>query len=786
VTTDEIARLPLNSRNLLDVAVVAPGVRSYAVEGGRSLPAAGALSAARFVNLYIDGVEWKGISTGNLVSAPQSGSLVSQDAIREFRVLLNPYDVEFTRGASWVISAVTHQGGNELHGSLFDFGQNRTLVAKSAFQTVKPDYRRQQAGGTLRGPLVRDHLFFAASYEGQSTDNFIDVVPGRPAANPALWDRYAGTFRAPFRNRMYTLRLTAPLGRHTLDASWVGRDLSTESGFGVPSGTSMLGHDAAIVGLYRARSVLLRDTWANASLANELTLHLLANTQDESLLTPGTTFKYPSFQSGLPTYPTVVTERHVGISNKTSYTRFALGAEHVLKVGLELTSIYGHGFQPTNKDGFFMFATDTSSQPQTARIGVGFNDPGSTADASSGKHGWLTAAWLQDQVRPTPSLTITAGVRYDAEIHGLNQRDHAPWARDTTLLRVVGDRYLNDGDRTNDLNNFAPRLAVSWDIGGARRTFLRAGYRIMYERVPAFGAFSERLAWQWRIYSFTRPGTTDPAELRRRVAAGGGTQTMNLVLLPDHLETPSSRQWSVGIGRRLSDHATLNIDYLDQHLRNVYVTVRENIPNAAGQRPLTSRYGDILLWGGFGDATYRGVLASFSYDGAATHLSASYTLSWSASEFGFVMNADYPDSADYRLQRSEADERHRLVLAGFTELPFKLRFSTIAVVASPRPFLAFAGSDVNNNGATTDDWPSGRRTAYRGGWSNWYRTVDLRLTKSIRVSPGELAITAEVFNALSTRNHSAYQNVQSNLLEYRQPTGDYARRQAQLGIRYSF
>ena len=271
VTTDEIARLPLNSRNLLDVAVVAPGVRSYAVEGGRSLPAAGALSAARFVNLYIDGVEWKGVSTGNLVSAPQSGSLVSQDAIREFRVLLNPYDVEFTRGASWVISAVTHQGGNELHGSLFDFGQNRTLVAKSAFQTVKPDYRRQQAGGTLRGPLVRDHLFFAASYEGQSTDNFIDVVPGRPAANPALWDRYAGTFRAPFRNRMYTLRLTAPLGRHTLDASWVGRDLSTESGFGVPSGTSMLGHDAAIVGLYRARSVLLRDTWANAALAHDLT-----------------------------------------------------------------------------------------------------------------------------------------------------------------------------------------------------------------------------------------------------------------------------------------------------------------------------------------------------------------------------------------------------------------------------------------------------------------------------------------------------------------------------------
>jgi hypothetical protein len=109
VTAEQIAVLPLNSRSVLDVAVLAPGVRSYATEGGRSIPAAGALSAPRFVNLYIDGVEWKGIATGNLVGTPQTGSLIPQDAIRELRVLLNPYDVEFSRGASWVINAVTHR-----------------------------------------------------------------------------------------------------------------------------------------------------------------------------------------------------------------------------------------------------------------------------------------------------------------------------------------------------------------------------------------------------------------------------------------------------------------------------------------------------------------------------------------------------------------------------------------------------------------------------------------------------------------------------------------------------
>ena len=66
------------------------------------------------------------------------------------------------------------------------------------------------------------------SAEGQLTDNFIDVVPGRPPANPGIWDRYAGTFAAP--NRLHTglLRLTAPLGSHTLDAIGATRRIRSD------------------------------------------------------------------------------------------------------------------------------------------------------------------------------------------------------------------------------------------------------------------------------------------------------------------------------------------------------------------------------------------------------------------------------------------------------------------------------------------------------------------------------------------------------------------------------
>jgi hypothetical protein len=518
---------------------------------------------------------------------------------------------------------------------------------------------------------------------------------------------------------------------------------------------------------------------------NELTAHMLRNAQDELPLTPGPTLRYPSLQRGVAAYPQIVSERHVGLSSKSSYALDGLGGQHLLKAGLELTSIHGAGFVPSNADGFFNFAKDTSTQPQLARIGVGFNDPSSTDDARSSAHRWVTGAWLQDQFQPNESLTLMAGVRFDAEIGGLDQGKHEPWATDTTLRRIVGDRYLNDGDRKNDLNNFAPRLAASWNIGGAGRTFLRAGYGIMYERIPAFGAFSERLGWEWRVYSIPRPGTTDPGALRRLVLAGGGAAIPNLVLLPDRLETPSSRQWSLGVGRRLSEHTALNVDFLDQHLRDLYVTTRLNVANSAGVRPLTNRFGDLLLWGDFGDATYRGVLTSLAFDRAATHVTAAYTLSWSRSNFGLVMNSDYPDSADYRMQRTEADERHRLVLSSTTEIPFALQLSAIAVMASPRPFLVIAGPDVNLNGTNTDDWPGGQRTAYRGGSNNWYRTLDLRLAKSLHVAPGALAITAEIFNVLNTANHSEFQGTAS-LGHFGHAIGDYARRQAQLGARYSF
>ena len=786
VSPEEIENLPLNSRNVLNLAAIAPGIRSFAAEGGRSTPASGALPERepRFSNFYLDGVEWKGTYVGQVVGGPASGSMIPQEAVREFRVYLNSYDAEYARGSSYVISAVSHRGGNELEGSVFGFVQNRDLVAKGAFQDRKPEYRRYQVGGNLRGPIIRDRLFFAASYEGQLTDDYIDVVPGSSPETAGKWDAYAGTFKAPMRHNTALLRFTAPLGSHTVDAIWGTRQQRSESQFGMRLAGFLLSHEAGITGGSRVTSLQLRDTYTSASVVNELSLHYLDLTNGQSMLSPGPTLQYPGLQFGRTNFPTRINDRHLRVINKTSWAINGFGGSHLIKSGLEVHRTSTDIWRPTLGHGLFRFTTDTSTLPSTASIAVGAFDPTSMRDARGDIDGWVIGGYLQDQWQPIPTLTITAGLRYDAELETLNQDFITPWANDTTLVRVVGENYLNSGDRETDLDNIAPRVAISWDPIGTGRTFLRAGHGVMFDRVPLFGAIQERIATRWRTYTFPNPGTADPDVLRARIAAGTVTGRQNLFLFKDHMEAPENHQWSAGIGQRVSDRLAVNVDYVNQRVKHAYVTVTRNrLRN--GTRPLTSRFGDLLIWDDFGDARSQAVLTSITYDRRPARVNIAYTLGWAKSEFGEFTTSDYPDSASYTMQASEGDERHRVVVSGLTRLPMGLDLSGIAIVASPRPVFAIVGSDVNQNGSVTDDWPDGIRTIRAHGWEHWYRTVDLRLAKSFEMPRGRMVVSAEVFNLFSSANHSEYQGTQQ-LSGFGDANGDYARRQGQLGLRYQF
>jgi len=109
----------------------------------------------------------------------------SPDTIEEFRVLTNSFDAEFGRNSGAVVNVVTKSGTNALHGDLYEFFRNNVLNARGFFDTAKPDFKQNQFGGTLGGPIHKDQTFFFSSYEGrrirQGTPSPAFPVPTLPS-----------------------------------------------------------------------------------------------------------------------------------------------------------------------------------------------------------------------------------------------------------------------------------------------------------------------------------------------------------------------------------------------------------------------------------------------------------------------------------------------------------------------------------------------------------------------------------------------------------------------------
>ena len=206
VWPDQVVQLPLNGRVVIVLAGLAPGV---ALPPNSQLPR---INGGRpRTNEYL----FDGIS----VLQPEPGTVAFfpvVDAIQEFKIESNSPPAEFGRFNGGVINLTTKSGANAFHGVGFDFLRHEALNARNFFQStnpVKPDYRRQQFGGTLGGPLVKDHTFFFVDYQGQRQSigrtvtstvptllqrlgMFTEAIGGRV---PVIYDPATGTtVRTPF------------------------------------------------------------------------------------------------------------------------------------------------------------------------------------------------------------------------------------------------------------------------------------------------------------------------------------------------------------------------------------------------------------------------------------------------------------------------------------------------------------------------------------------------------------------------------------------------------------
>jgi hypothetical protein len=182
VENAEINSLPIVGRNVYTLLTLTPGVDSSAnsiVLGypeQRTMINGGVDGGAGSVNYYLDGGNnMTGLrNTGNIAPNP--------DAVEEFRVITNSYSAEYGRFASGVINIITKSGSNQFHGSLFEFLRNNDLNANTYGSVLAtPPLHRNQYGGSIGGPVIRNKTFFFGTYSGlrQITSNFFNgaIVP---------------------------------------------------------------------------------------------------------------------------------------------------------------------------------------------------------------------------------------------------------------------------------------------------------------------------------------------------------------------------------------------------------------------------------------------------------------------------------------------------------------------------------------------------------------------------------------------------------------------------------
>lgn len=522
VSTEQVATLPLNSRDFSQLITLQAGATQYRAPSGGVQAGFGtriSVSGAR-TNMNAFSLDGANVNTasGQLPSGVGQATL-GVEAMREFKVLTGNYSAEYGRAAGANIIAVTKSGTNRLHGSLFEYHRNDTLDAPNYFdQGEKPDFKRNQFGFSLGGPVVRDKAFFFASYEGLRETLGQTAIGGVPTAaarqgilpdrtvavDPEivpyleLWplpngrDRGDGTAEyiqitsQPTDHDYMTGRVDYQLSnKHSMFARWTvdrssrinpdalglfSEELTTDNRYGTFQFQNIF--SPKLVGV--ARIGYNRDFSEHqhfAEIALDPALSFIEGRPFGSISVSGVS-GLTGMSSGITPY---ISDMKVPQFNYSlSYT----AGRHSLKAGASVERMTFDRTQDQLTGGAVSFGSLesflTNGQPSRFRM----KGPDTVANPTRHFRQTITAFYIQDDWSIRDDLTLNLGVRHDYTTSPTE-----------TEGRLANIRYVMDSASTvgepyfknPQAKNFAPRLGFVWTPGASGNTSVRGGFGIFYE-----------------------------------------------------------------------------------------------------------------------------------------------------------------------------------------------------------------------------------------------------------------------------------------------------------------
>ncbi|MCU1385848.1 MAG: hypothetical protein JWL71_4545 [Acidobacteria bacterium] len=514
----QMEQLPLQGRNWMELSKLVKGVTANDV--GNSI-GTGAMDDLWQLNL--DGQQITQKVAGSGFGQPR----FSREAIAEFQIVTNMFDITQGRSAGIEIQAISKSGTNQMSGSTYGFFRSDSLNAADPVALKVLPYSNQQVGFTLGGPIVKDKVHYFASYE-------YEREPGTAFQSPSLLP--GQSVSVPYQNgqKSFLARVDDQLTRvdrlSVRGSYWTwanpffvtnGTIPPSESSDQTKNATNVLGTWTKVMAggnrLFEFKGGYNGFHWTNAPQAS------LLGTPEYRIpgLTIGAPYNYPQ---------TLQQDNWTGRADLSWHK-----TKHDIKVGGEYIHVHDGGPWYIQRAGFFNFSTAPSAAILNAAFPAGSElDPSkwnvrllnpfvTNANINFTQGDWTIdaprptyALWFGDNWRATSNLTLNLGIRWDADPNMASP----PGIVESNILvnnglssaygsyaTGTGDYGYKEGIR--DWKDVAPRAGFSYNVGGNNDLVVRGGTGIYFASPVSNVTFSPQLYSQLVSAQFVFDGRSD-------------------------------------------------------------------------------------------------------------------------------------------------------------------------------------------------------------------------------------------------------------------------------------
>jgi outer membrane receptor protein involved in Fe transport len=725
-----VQEIPLNGRHFVDLGLLIPGSVTPPQNGFLTAPLRGQGSFAfntaggreDTVNFMINGINLNDMVQNQITFQP------SINTVQEFKVDNSTASAEYGRNSGAIVNIATRSGSNQYHGEAFEFIRNEVLDARNFFDARKPPFKRNQFGFNIGGPLLIPHFgeggplfsydgknrtFFFFSYEGTRqrqgltlTSNVltdaqrasvtnatvlkllplipratsVDIVGGVPVA------RFAGSGTAPVDIDQFTGDVSHNISANDRIHGYYARQRdkrgepnlqgNTMPGFGdtrqstrqifTLNETHIFGPNLtneARLGFNRINITFTPNAQLNPADFN------INNGINDDIGLPQISITGFNFNLGGPAgFPQGRADMTVVLSDTVSYLR----GNHSFKFGGEARRFYNNNF--TLDTGQFTFPNVNLFLTGNSN---GFSITLGDRSSAIIQNAW--GAYVQDTWKVKKNVTLELGLRYDWNMTPTERYDRFVVFDPATRQLVRVGSGIDKVHQENN-QNFQPRLGIAWDPFGDGKTSVRAAYSLLADQP---------------VTNVVTPLTSNPP-LATPLTITGAVTFQNAVLLagaaglaPNNVDADFHnayvQQWNLNIQREVGRDFGVTVGYFGT--KGTHLRISRNINQPInGVRPFPTvstssairpgaTLNNIVQIEGTANSSYNALwLTATKRLSRGLQFNASYTFSKSIdynslNSQGVIVQ----DSYNLRDSRglSDYDARHRFVISGLYELPFR-------------------------------------------------------------------------------------------------------------------